>query len=214
MVTAYRVSALVPDTRSLQEFVSDARRYHPTMPTPADDDDTLLVARCRSGDASAWTALVRRYQRLVHTIVIRAGLDEHHAADVFQTVFERLLQHLPRLVDPSRLRAWIVTCAKREALLAVERGRRNVAMPTDEDGPGALVDQAALPDAILVELEQANRIRDALERIDARCRDLLKLCFAEEDWAYEEIGRRMSMPVGSIGPTRARCLGKLRKAFD
>ena len=82
------------------------------------------MARCRRGDAAAWAVLVQRYQRLVYAIVTRMGLDEHGAADVFQTVFARLVQHLPRIADPSRLQAWIVTTAKREALLQRKRGQR------------------------------------------------------------------------------------------
>ena len=83
----------------------------------SDEDDAALVARCLRGEARAWAALVQRYQRLVYAIVRRIGLDEHAAADVFQTVFARLVQHLPRIADPHRLQAWIVTTAKREALL-------------------------------------------------------------------------------------------------
>src|SRR5690349_15853172 len=110
------------------------------MSSTADpDDDAALVARCRRGDGSAWAALVRRYQRLVFAIVLRAGLDEHHAQDVFQTVFSRLLQHLTRIDEPARLQAWIVTCAKREALLVRQKQRRTVSLtPDDEDAADPL----------------------------------------------------------------------------
>ena len=86
------------------------------------------MARCVRGEAAAWAALVRRYQRLVYAIVRRIGLDEHTAADVFQTVFARLVQHLPRIAEPHRLQAWIVTTTKREALLLRQRGQRTVSM--------------------------------------------------------------------------------------
>ena len=79
----------------------------------ADEDDAALVSRCRRGEAPAWAALVHRYQRLVYAIVRRVGLDEHAAADVFQTVFSRLVEHLPRIADPQRLQAWIVDDARR-----------------------------------------------------------------------------------------------------
>ena len=103
---------------------------------PAETDAHLLT-RCQRGDGAAWEALVVRYQRLVYAIVRRIGLDEHSAADVFQTVFMRLMEHLPRLTDPNRLQAWIVTTAKREALLQRKRGMRAVSMTRvdDEDGP-------------------------------------------------------------------------------
>ena len=99
----------------------------------ADEDDLALVSRCRRGEGAAWAALVHRYQRLVFAIVRRAGLDEHTAADVFQTVFSRLIAHLPRIADPQRLQAWIVTTAKREALLTLRQGRRTLSM-TRADG--------------------------------------------------------------------------------
>src|SRR5687768_4067448 len=77
--------------------------------------DTELVLACRAGEPAAWEQLVRRYQRLVYSIPRRAGLDEDGAADVFQQVFVTLVEHLERIDDPSRLKAWLVTTARREA---------------------------------------------------------------------------------------------------
>lgn len=187
-------------------------------PQPGQDDDATLVSRCRNGDAAAWTALVQRYQRLVYAIVLRMGLDEHAAADVFQTVFTRLLQHLNRIADPQRLQAWIVTTAKRESLLQRQQGRRTVSMTRDDDegGDGSewdIADDGPLPGQALDALQQAHQLRLALDGLDERCRTLLMLVFRDDDdtLAYDEVARRMAMPVGSIGPTRARCLDKLRK---
>lgn len=191
------------------------------MQSPADPaaDDATLVARCRQGDGTAWAALVQRYQRLVYAIVRRLGADEHAAADVFQTVFTRLLQHLPRIDDPTRLQAWIVTTAKREALLQRQRAARNISLSGESDAEGDAApafdppDPAAGPDAQLDALQQLHGLRQALDRLDARCRDLLGLLFRDDDERvpYDEVARRLDLPVGSIGPTRARCLGKLRK---
>lgn len=190
------------------------------MSEPTTLDDATLVARCRAGDAAAWAALVRRYQRLVYAIVMRAGLDEHAAADVFQTVFSRLVQHLPRLAQPERLQAWIVTTAKREALLMRRLGQRTVSMTRDDDALGeaiedTLPDDSPLAEEALSELQQFDLLRRAVDRLDERCRDLLLMLFsdADERLPYDEVAQRLAMPVGSIGPTRARCLGKLRKLF-
>jgi RNA polymerase sigma factor (sigma-70 family) len=187
----------------------------------ADEDDAALVARCRRGDSAAWEALVHRYQRLVYAIVRRVGLDEHAAADVFQTVFARLVAHLPRIADPQRLQAWIVTTAKREALLALRQGRRTVSMTRpddagDEAAEWDIADDAPLPGDALAELQQLDAVRRALDRLEARCRELLLLLFRDEEdkVPYEEVGRRLGISVGSIGPTRARCLGKLRQLLD
>ncbi|MBP8298694.1 MAG: sigma-70 family RNA polymerase sigma factor [Burkholderiales bacterium] len=187
----------------------------------ADEDDTTLVARCRRGEAAAWEALVRRYQRLVYAIVRRAGLDEHAAADVFQTVFARLVEHLPRIADPRRLQAWNVTTARREVILALRRGQRTVSMTrADDDGDDTaefdVADEALLPEEALDELQQLDGLRRALDRLDQRCRELLQLLFRDEDdkVPYEEVAQRLGVSVGSIGPTRSRCLGKLRGLVD
>jgi RNA polymerase sigma factor (sigma-70 family) len=197
----------------------------PTQPEVArkakcDSDDAALIERCRAGDGSAWAALVHRYQRLVHAIVRRIGLDEHAAADVFQTVFSRLLEHLPRLTDPSRLQAWIVTTAKREALLQRRRGQRHVSMTREDDEDGVtstewdLADESPTAEHVLGELQQLNRMRHALEQLDPRSRDLIELLFRDDALPYEEVSRRLGIPVGSIGPTRARCLQKLRRLLE
>ena len=189
------------------------------MTDPAqDEEDASLVQHCLRGDGAAWAALVQRYQRLVYAIVRRVGLDEHAAADVFQTVFERLVQQLPRIADPSRLQAWIVTTTKREALLQRQRGQRNVSMTRadeslEEGSEWDMADEAPIAEEALAELQQLNQLRTALDRLDARCRDLLLLLFRDEDdkLSYDEVARRMSTTVGSIGPTRSRCLDKLRR---
>jgi RNA polymerase sigma factor (sigma-70 family) len=198
----------------------------PPPPSPAssdgDADDASLVRRCRDGDAKAWRVLVERYQRLVHAIVRRTGLDEHGAADVFQTVFARLLQALPSIDQPDRVRAWIVTTAKREALRLRQRAQRTVSLtpepgPDGDEGPAFdLPDDGPLPDAQLESLQLSHRLRLALDRLDGRCHRLLTLLFAddEERLPYDQIASRLAMPAGSIGPTRARCLGKLRLLME
>ena len=198
------------------------------MPEPPVPDDPSLVARCRGGDASAWEVLVRRYQRLVYAIARRAGLDEQAAADVFQTVFLRLLQHLPNIAEPARLQAWIVTTAKREAWLQRERGQRMVSMTVDDadaahaahaahpadTGAWAIADEAPGPEETVEHWQRLAQVRLALERLDERCRRLLQVLFADEGIGYDDVARRLDMPVGSIGPTRARCLAKLRRSVD
>lgn len=185
-------------------------------------DDPSLVRRCREGDASAWEMLVTRYQRLVYAIARSAGLDEEFAADVFQTVFQRLVQHLPSITEPDRLQAWIVTTAKREAWLQRKRAIRLVSVATTTareylDGEAEeweIVDTAPGPDEILAHWQQVAAVQRALEKLDDRCRNLLHAVFGVEGAGYEEIAGRLGMPVGSIGPTRARCLEKLRRSID
>ena len=183
-------------------------------------ENAVLVARCRQGDAAAWRSLVKRHQRLVYAIVMRLGLDEHGAADVFQTVFARLVQHLPRITDPSRLQGWIAVTAKREALLQLRRGRRTVSMSRDNDNDRDddasdwdLIDESPRPGEALDELQQLAGLRRALDQLDERSRTLLLLLFRAdgEKVAYEDVARQLGLPIGSIGPTRARCLEKMCK---
>jgi RNA polymerase sigma factor (sigma-70 family) len=164
---------------------------------------------------------VRRYERLVSAIVRRAGADEHAAADVFQTVFARLLEHLPRLTQPDRLQAWIVTTAKREALRARRLGQRTVSMTRADPDDGSafediLADGAPLAEDALDHLQQLDLLRAGLERLDPRCCELLALLFRDDDErpAYDEVARKLGLPVGSIGPTRSRCLAKLRRLVE
>jgi RNA polymerase sigma factor (sigma-70 family) len=183
----------------------------------AELDDAELVARCRRGEARGWNALVLRYKRLIYAIPRRAGLDEHHAADVFQVVFATLHRHLARIDDPTRLHAWIVTTAKRETLRVLREGRRSFASTgdADDDAIASIPDPAPLADAKLVELETNHRLRLAFDRLDDRCRELLGALYLDDDApSYAELGRRLGCPEGSVGPTRARCLAKLRALAD
>ncbi len=186
-----------------------------TAAPDVDDADPALVARCRAGDGAAWQVLVLRYQRLVYAIARRSGLDEQAAADVFQTVFLRLLQHLPRIDDPSRLQAWIVTTCKRESLLQRRRVERAAALVSvDAEVVDGVADDAPGPEQTLEHWQRLMQMRRALDGLDQRCRCLLQVLFAGEAGGYDDIARRLNMPVGSIGPTRARCLAKLRRTME
>jgi RNA polymerase sigma factor (sigma-70 family) len=182
-------------------------------------DDASLVARCLNHETAAWQTLVDRYERLVYAILRRMEIDEHTGADVFQTVFSRLFEHLSRIDDPTRLQAWIVTTTKREGLLQRERARRNVSLtPVDGEDEEWIVDiedEAAQPDEALEKLQLANMVRNAVESMDDRCRELLTLLYRDDDSVpYDEIAERLGIPLGSIGPTRARCLAKLRSIVE
>jgi RNA polymerase sigma factor (sigma-70 family) len=197
-----------------QEGVDTCRCGDPA----AEPGDADLVAGCLRGEAKSWEALVHRYQRLVFAIVRRMGMDEHMAADVFQTVFAHLLHHIPRIAEPARLQAWIVTTAKREALLQRRRGERTISMTGDSDADtGAsewdIADSAPLTEEALDALQQQNLVRRGLERLDPRCRQLLEMLFNDDDTqlGYDAMAGRLNLAVGSIGATRARCLQKLRQ---
>ncbi len=193
-------------------------------PALADLPDEALVARCLQGQQAAWRVLVQRYERLVFTVARRARLDEHAAADVLQTVFSRLFEHLGKLNQPDRLQAWLVTTAKRETLAQLRQAARYAPAPggqtSDDEGEASAVDQLADPaplaEDLLAELQEAQAMRVAMQRLDERCRNLLSLLFADEDerLPYDQLAQQLGMPPGSIGPTRGRCLDKLRRLYS
>jgi RNA polymerase sigma factor (sigma-70 family) len=187
--------------------------------------DEELVMQCRQGRQAAWSTLVRRFQRLIYTIPRRARLPDQAAADVFQNTFSHLFEHIDRLQQPARVRAWLVTTARRETLKQLRISGVEVEAPSaiagrrlDDDAPADDMDAvdiahwAGAPGADLGDEERWHEVRTAVDRLEARCRQLIELLFlSDPEVPYAEIGSRLGMPLGSIGPTRARCLAQLRK---
>ena len=177
--------------------------------------DAELIAACRNGDEAAWETLVQRYQRLVYAIPRRSGMDDDQVTEVFQRTFVKLVEHLDRIAQPERLAAWLTTTAKRETWRYSKRERATVGLPglgEDEDDEIELPDHAPLPGETLIQLQQQHAIRTALAALDERCRRLLALLYYREDTpAYTDIANQLGTSEGSIGPTRARCLEKMRK---
>jgi RNA polymerase sigma factor (sigma-70 family) len=175
---------------------------------------------CRRGDAAAWEALVLRYRRLIYAIPRRSGLNEEQAADVFQTVFARLLEHLDRIEQPARIGAWFVTTARRESWRVMRRDSAALSLDAEQDdehrtGADLLPDDAPLPADVVQRLEQQHAVRTAVQALDERCRSLLTLLFyCPQPRAYCEIAAALGIAEGSIGPTRARCLQKLRRLLE
>ena len=178
--------------------------------------DKALLTACRRGDETAWEQLVGRYQRLIYAIPRRAGLDDDAAAEVFQEVFTTLFLKLDDIEEPERLHAWLVTTAKRKTwrLISKGRNRQQVSIDDREGSDGSQIDQlpddAPLAVEVMLELEQQHRIRAALNALDDRCRQLLRLLFYEPvPPSYTDIATALGISTGSIGPTRARCLKKM-----
>lgn len=179
-----------------------------------EDSDLQLVLDCRRGDQLAWEKLVRRYQRLIYTIPLRAGLDEDHAAEIFQDVFTTFFEKLNEIEEPEKLQAWLVTTARRKTLRVILKAQtlKRSTVNSHELMPEAVPirDEAPLPDEQLSILEEQHRIRTALSLLDERCKKLLVMLFyQQEPPSYAEIAASLGIPEGSIGPTRARCLAKL-----
>lgn len=179
--------------------------------------DTELVLRCVSRDQDAWVELVRRYERLIYTIPLRSGFDHDAAADIFQQVFLILSKNIHQIRDGSNVRAWLVTTTKREMLRVIRlRDRRREAANSDDETGVDVIETIAedriLQDEELEKLEMKNAVSNAMSELGERCRELIFALFYEDPSpSYSEISRRLSISEGSIGPTRARCLGKLER---
>jgi RNA polymerase sigma factor (sigma-70 family) len=172
--------------------------------------DEALVSACRRGDEAAWETLIRRYQRLVYTVPRRAGLDEHLCADVFQSVFIKLVGKLDQLEQPSRVSAWLVTAARRETWRVIRQTRLHGVLLDDDDERLDIPDDHPQPEELMLQLEERHLVRLAVDSLDERCRTLLTLLFYQPDPpSYAEIAAIMGTSEGSIGPTRTRCLQKL-----
>ncbi|RYP87206.1 sigma-70 family RNA polymerase sigma factor [Nocardioides guangzhouensis] len=180
------------------------------------DDDrtdvTLLVAAAEQGDEGAWGEIVDRYTPLVVTVVRRFRLSPAELQDVAQTVWLRLVEHLGDLREPRALPKWLITTAEREALrAATASSRMRPRDPQDEVWAAQLVvedDQ----DADLVRSERHAALLEGFALLSTRQRELLALLSEDPPVPYAEISRRTGIPVGAIGPTRARALARLRTA--
>jgi len=165
-----------------------------------------VVIAAAAGDEGAWRVLVERFGPVVHRVARGFRLDERDTQDVAQTVWLRLWENLASIREPWALPGWIATTTRHECLRAL-RGRVRV-VPLDESGAEPATDHPD-PDAALLRAEAAEAVRHGLAELPPVQRDLLALLAAEPDLTYRQIGRRLGMPVGSIGPTRARGLARL-----
>jgi RNA polymerase sigma factor (sigma-70 family) len=178
--------------------------------------DEALVLACRRGDAIAWEALVDRYQRLIYSIARHTGLNHEQSADIFQLVFATLVEHLGQIEQPALIGAWLATTARHEAWRFSRRERMARFASLDAPEPAeSLAANSFLPEALMLRLEEQHQVRTAVDSLDERCRRLLILLFYRTDSPpYAEIAATLGISEGSIGPTRARCLRKLRHLLD
>jgi RNA polymerase sigma factor (sigma-70 family) len=171
------------------------------VPQESRQSDSELVDACIRGDSAAWAELVARFSPLVYSVPRRHRLPPEMCEDVFQEVFAILLRELPKIRDSRTLPKWLITVAARESLRIVRRGAPGQ--------PHCIPEPAPLPPEELSRLEQHQLLRDSLQKLDAPCRSLLHELFSVENPDYAAISTRLGMPIGSIGPTRGRCLKKL-----
>ncbi|HLL69165.1 MAG TPA: sigma-70 family RNA polymerase sigma factor [Micromonosporaceae bacterium] len=175
-----------------------------------------LVRLAADGDQRAWNELVDRFTGLLWSVCRSHRLSNADAADALQQTWLRLLEHLDSIHQPERLAAWLATTCRRECLAILRRGKRSVT--TDDE---RLLDHLAgqTPGA-----DQSSLISDrnaglwrAFSRLSPRCQEVLRVLVVAagaDRPSYDVVAAALGMPVGSLGPTRARCLEQLRKPLD
>ena len=169
-----------------------------------------LVGRAKQGDKQAWDALVERYSPLIWSICRRYRLSDADAEDVGQSVWLHLVSHLGTVRDPAALPGWLTTTTRRECcrVLHVARGPCAVAQLLDaEDIPDG---QTRTAEQELLAAERHAALREAFTWLPSSCQQLIAMLIEDPPVQYAEISARLGIPVGSIGPTRSRCLDKLR----
>jgi len=172
-----------------------------------DSSNGELVAAAAAGDQKAWDALVDRFNSLLWNIARQYRLSPADAADVVQTTWLKLVENLDRIADPERLPGWLSTTARRECL----RVSRRTDLPRPGDDFAIIPDDGPAPGERLLREEQDAALWAALARLGQACQRLIRLLISDPPPSYAQVAVIMEMKVGSIGPTRQRCLNQLRK---
>lgn len=169
-----------------------------------------LLRLAAQGEQAAWDALVERFEQMVWSVARGFRLDDAAAKDVSQTVWLRLIENVDKIKDPERLPGWLVTTTRREALKTIKRSDRVVPSEFEFD----VADESPSLEVLLVEDEEAREVVAAFGELDGECQQLLRLLTIEPALSYEEISEATGRPVGSLGPTRGRCLERLKAAIS
>ncbi len=170
-----------------------------------------LVTRATGGDQDAWNELVERYAPLVYTVCTRYRLSIHDIEDVGQNVWLLLVEQLGKLREPAALPGWLATTTARECLRVVTAAHKPGRVGTGLDDAVLFVDDAVIDEEILI-AERNAALRAAFAQLPSRCQQLLSMLISDPPRPYAEIHAELGIPVGSIGPQRARCLDRLRRS--
>jgi RNA polymerase sigma factor (sigma-70 family) len=175
-------------------------------------EDRMLIDGCLRGDEDAWERLLLRYKNLIFSVPIQYGLSREEAAEIFQSVCVDLFCELRNLRDPKALPAWLIRVSYRKSYHQRENSQRDV---VSDEALAPLVADQNIPTSRLDDLQRDQSLRRALDSLDSRCHQLVTMLFFESPTRpYEKVAKSLSLPVGSIGPIRRRCLGELRKALE
>jgi RNA polymerase sigma factor (sigma-70 family) len=174
-------------------------------------DLSVLLRAASEGDSEAWNAITDRFTNLLWFVARSYRLSHDDAADAVQNTWLRLLENLTKIDHPEALPGWLATTARREALGVVRRRGREVLTRDEDIGVGAVDLQASELDSALLEDERDAQLWACFSQLSERCQQLLRVLMAVDRPMYAEVAEAFDMPIGSIGPTRMRCLERLRR---
>ena len=182
---------------------------------PFVSDLEILVRKCKAGDSASWSQLVDRFQALVWSSIYRVGLRSEDAEDTFQKVFVILYRNLDRIDSALALPKWLATTAAREAIRLHKqtRDKSTIAMDAVENLDEMLAAEELSVEEVTVAAAQSHAIRRVMSQLPGKCPELLAMLYSDVESTYEDVKQRLGIPAGSIGPTRSRCIERLRKAL-
>ena len=177
-------------------------------------DVVQLVRRAGQGDGWAWECLVNQYGRLIWAMTRDFKLVESDAADVVQATWLRLFENIDRIEYPARVGSWLATTARHECLRTVA-ARKRIVLVDDDDVTlnGAVAHEPEVDERLLAD-ERAEAVREAISRLPEQWQRLLGLLMNDPPASYAQISDQLGLPLGSIGPTRGRCLARLRVLLE
>jgi RNA polymerase sigma factor (sigma-70 family) len=181
--------------------------------TDATDSVAQLLLRIGDGDPAAWDELIRRYSKLVSTTVRSFRLQEADALDAIQMTWLRLAENAHRVQFPERLGGWLATTARRECLHILRQAKIRPAF-TDMMMSETVSEPSASPEQHAIDTDTTRTLRKLINELSPRRRTLLQVLFTDDHYSYAEAARIAGIPLGGIGPTRARALQQLRDKLD
>ena len=175
--------------------------------------DARLIGACLNGNELAWSALIEKYRNLIYSIPLKYGASPDDAADIFQSVCLELFSELPRLRKKAAFRSWLITVTAHQAYQWKRRTRRRAEdelTPADEEK----LEMDPSPD-LIEQVEREQMLRDAIARLPARCREMIRMLFYQEPQvSYRDVARQLGLATGSIGFIRGRCLKRLQRTLE
>lgn len=173
------------------------------------------MQECLQGREQAWSALIEKYKNLIYSIPIKYHATPEDAADIFQAVCLELFSELSRLRNADSLSVWIVTVATHKAFHWKRRQQRQSEREMRDWEEARLEDALPVSPVVLEELEQEQKVREAVAQLPSRCRELIQLLFYEHPPVpYQAVAKQLGLATGSLGFIRGRCLNRLQKVLE